>query len=183
LDWSTGMNALDRAPTALQQSPSATVARLRAAFDSGRTRLVAFRLDQLAGLARFVKDRERDIEEALHHDLGKPALEAFTAEIAFTARELALVQKKLPAWIRPQRVATPLFALPGKSLIQHDPLGVVLIIAPWNYPLQLSIGPLIGAIAAGNCAVLKPSEVAPATSTLLATFLPQYLAGDCVQVV
>ena len=123
------------------------------------------------------------MRKLLHRDVGKPALEAFTAEIAFTARELALVQKKLPAWVRPQRVATPLFALPGKSLIQHDPLGVVLIIAPWNYPLQLSIGPLIGAIAAGNCAVLKPSEVAPATSTLLATFLPQYVDGDCVQVV
>src|SRR4029077_11093839 len=86
-------------------------------------------------------------------------------------------------WVRPQRVATPLFAWPGKSRIYREPLGVVLIIAPWNYPIQLSLGPLVGVLAAGNCAVLKPSEIAPATSTLLAALLPHYLDGTCLQVV
>jgi aldehyde dehydrogenase (NAD+) len=177
------MNALDQLQAPPRRSPAALVTQLRNSFDSGRTRPLAYRQQQLAGLARFLQEHERDIEEALHHDLGKPALEAFTAEIAFTAREIAMARKKLSTWARPQRVRTPLFAQPGKCLIYPEPLGVVLIIAPWNYPLQLSIGPLLGALAAGNCAVLKPSEVAPATSALLATWLPQYVDGECLQIV
>jgi aldehyde dehydrogenase (NAD+) len=176
----TGLSQLHAPP---RISPAALVSQLRSSFDSGRTRPLAYRQQQLAGVARFLQEHERDIEEALHHDLGKPALEAFTAEIAFTAREVALTRKKLSTWARPQRVHTPLFAKPGKCLICPEPLGVVLIIAPWNYPLQLSVGPLLGALAAGNCAILKPSEVAPATSELLATLLPQYVDGECLQVV
>jgi aldehyde dehydrogenase (NAD+) len=164
------------------QSAAKVVAGLRSAFDSGRTRPIAYRQEQLRALERLLKEHERDIEKALHDDLGKPALEAFTAEIAFTARELALVRKKLPRWARPERVSTPLFALPGKCLVYPEPLGVVLIIAPWNYPVQLAIGPLVGAIAAGNCAVVKPSEVAPATSALLADLLPRYLDNECFRV-
>jgi aldehyde dehydrogenase (NAD+) len=174
---------MTRQKTSAPEPPAALVARLRACFESGRTRPLAFRRQQLAGLARFFKEREGEIETALGHDLGKPPLEAFTAEIAYPAREVALARKMLRSWTRPERVSTPLFAWPGTGHIQREPLGVVLIIAPWNYPVQLSLVPLIGALAAGNCVIVKPSEVAPATSALLAAHLPQYVDGDCVQVV
>lgn len=165
------------------QALGTIVARIRASFDSGVTRPLAYRQQQLSGLARFCEERERQIEEALYADLGKPAQEAFAADIAFLSREVAQMRKRLPAWARPERVATPLFAWPGKSCILREPLGVVLIIAPWNYPVQLALGPLIGALAAGNCAVVKPSELASATSALLATMVPQYLDSGCVHIV
>jgi aldehyde dehydrogenase (NAD+) len=177
------MSALEQQFTPATESAAALVAALRAQFDSGRTRPLEFRMQQLAGLARFLQDREREIEEALHQDLGKPALEAFTGEIAFTARQIAIVRKNLTKWARPERVATPLFALPGRSRIYREPYGVVLIIGAWNYPIQLVLVPLLGAIAAGNCAVVKPSEIAPATSALLARLLPDYIDGGIVRIV
>jgi aldehyde dehydrogenase (NAD+) len=177
------MSTLSQQQPVAPESAPALVARLRAAFDAGRTRPLAFRQQQLAGLARFLRERERDIQEALHQDLGRPPLEAFTGDIAHPANELAFVRKHLARWVRPERVRTPLAMQPGKSYIYREPLGVVLIIAPWNYPVQLVLVPLIGALAAGNCVVLKPSEIAPATSALLARWLPQYLDGDCMRVV
>jgi aldehyde dehydrogenase (NAD+) len=176
------MSASVEEQPAVREPASRLVARLRAAFDSGRTRPLSFRRQQLGALAHFLKEREREIEDALHQDLGKPALEAFASEIAFPAREVAIAQRRLRSWTRPERVSTPLFAWPGKSYIHREPLGVVLIIAPWNYPVQLALVPLIGAIAAGDCAMVKPSEIAPATSALLATLLPEYIDGDCFQV-
>ena len=162
--------ALEREITRGETAPE-LVARMRASFDSGRTRPLEYRLEQLAGIARFLKEREAEIEQAIHRDLGRPALEVYSSEIAFIASELALVRKKLASWMKPQRVPTSLVGQPGKSLIYREPLGVVLIIGPWNYPLQLVLVPLLGAIAAGNCAIVKPSEVAPATSELLAARL------------
>src|ERR1700733_5465211 len=135
------------------------VARLRSSFNSGRTRPLEYRLEQLAGIASFLKEREAEIEQAIHRDLGRPALEVYSSEVAFIASELALVRKKLASWMKPQRVPTSLVGQPGKSLIYREPLGVVLIIRPWNYPLQLVLVPLLGAIAAGNCAIVKPSEL------------------------
>ncbi len=160
-----------------------TVAALRSAFDSGRTRPIEWRLEQLSGIVRLLRERERDIVDALRADLGKPELEAYGAEVAFTAGEAEYVRKRLRRWLKPERVGTPLVTQPGVSRIHRDPLGVVLIIGPWNYPFQLVIGPLIGAVAAGNCALVKPSEVAPATSDLIARELPGYVDRDCVAVV
>ena len=178
------MTTVTQIPTLPRETPATLITRLRSSFDNGLTRPLGYREQQLSGLARLSgKERERDIVEALHQDLGKPALEAFTAEIAFTASEIALTRKHLAKWARPKSVRTPLFAQPGKCFVYPEPLGVVLIVAPWNYPLQLSIGPLLGALAAGNCAVLKPSEVAPATSALLASALPHYVDPECLQVV
>ncbi len=162
---------------------SSTVEHLRESFDSGQTRSLEARQRQLAGLARFVHEREREMQQALHDDLGKPALEAYVAEISFIANELAFTSKRLRSWMKPERVPTPLAAQPGRSRIYREPLGVVLIVGSWNYPLQLTLGPLLGAIAAGNCVVLKPSELAPATSALLARFIPQYVDNDWVRVV
>jgi aldehyde dehydrogenase (NAD+) len=159
------------------------VARLRLGFDGGRTRPVELRLEQLARLRRMLVEHEEEILDALHKDVGKPLLEAYMAEVAYTVSEIDLVRKKLKAWTRPERVPTALLAQPGRSRVVREPLGVVLIIGPWNYPFQLVVGPLVGAIAAGNCAVVKPSEIAPATSALLAARLPQYLDPSTVAVV
>jgi aldehyde dehydrogenase (NAD+) len=159
------------------------VARLRASFESGRTRPLGYRQEQLAGLARFLEERETEIESAIHRDLGRPSVEIYASEIALIASEVALTRKKLRSWAKPQRVLTSLVAQPGKSRIHHEPLGVVLIIGPWNYPLQLVLAPLVGAIAAGNCAIVKPSEIVPTTSALLAARLPEYLDPECVRIV
>lgn len=165
------------------ESASAILARLRKRFDEGRTRPLEWRLAQIDGITRFVKERGKEIEAALSSDLGKPALEVYLSETGFLLGELALTRKKLPKWMKPVRVPTPPVMQPGKSRIYRDPLGVVLIIGPWNYPLQLVIAPLIGAVAAGNCAVIKPSEVAPATSTLIAELIPKYVDNECVEIV
>jgi aldehyde dehydrogenase (NAD+) len=181
--------AEDRLSSVLEQQASksqtapAVVARLRASFDSGRTRPLEYRQEQLAGLARFLNERESEIESAIHQDLGRPSIEIYASETALVASELALTRKKLRSWAKPQRVPTSLVGQPGTSRIYHDPLGVVLIIGPWNYPLQLVLAPLVGAIAAGNCAIVKPSEVAPTISTLLATRLPEYVDSECVRVI
>jgi aldehyde dehydrogenase (NAD+) len=156
---------------------------LRGSFESGRTRPLSYRQNQLQGLARFLKEREHDIEQALHLDMGRPAFEVYPSEIALIVAEIALTRKKLASWMKPQRVSTAMACQPGRSFIYREPLGVVLIIGPWNYPLQLLLLPLVGAIAAGNCAVLKPSELAPATSGLIARALPDYLDPACVQIV
>ncbi len=156
---------------------------LRDSYESGLTRPLDYRHKQLDGLARFLSDRERDIERALHQDMGRPAFEVYPSEIALIVAELALVRKKLGSWSKPERVPTALACQPGRSYIYREPLGVVLIIGPWNYPLQLLLLPLVGAIAAGNCAVLKPSELAPATGDLIAKALPEYLDGASVRVV
>lgn len=159
------------------------VLALRAAFESGRTRSYEWRLAQIDGMLRMLATEEQAIVEALHADLGKPALEAWSAEVADCRNALKHIRKHLRKWMKPQRVSTSLVAFPGKSLIVREPLGVVLVIAPWNYPFSLVINPLMGALAAGNCALVKPSEVAPATSALIARLLPQYLDAEAVAVV
>lgn len=159
------------------------VAGARSAFDRGLTRPYEWRLAQLEALARFVKEREDDILAALASDVGKPKLEGYSTEVAYTATEIAETKRDLKGWMKPEKVSTPLLLQPGKSFIRTEPLGVVLIIAPWNYPFGLAVGPLIGALAAGNAVVVKPSEVAPATSALLAKHLPRYLDADAVRVI
>lgn len=159
------------------------VKTLRANFASGLTRPLAFRQQQLAGLARFLKECEKDMEQALFDDLGKSPIEAFATEINPIITELRYTQKHLASWMKAQRVHTPFLTKPAKGLIYPEPLGLTLIIAPWNYPLQLTLSPLIGAIAAGNCVIIKPGEAASACSQLLAERLPDYLDPAIIQVV
>ncbi len=159
------------------------VSRLRSFFAAGRTRPLTYRKQQLAALERFLKERESDIQQALQRDLGKSALEAMATEISFVVNEIKFARRHLNSWVKPERIRTALIAQPGKSRIYREPLGVVLIIGPWNYPVQLTLAALVGAIAGGNCAVIKPSEIASATSELLAELLPRYLDNDCVQIV
>ncbi len=159
------------------------VREVRAAFDRGRTRPIEWRLAQLDGIRRFLVERESEIVAALASDLGKPALEGYSTEVAFTLSEVAETKRSLKKWMRPDKVSSPLMVQPGKSFIQKDPLGVVLVIAPWNYPLGLVLGPALGALAAGNSVVIKPSEVAPATSSVLARLLPGYVDNECVRII
>jgi aldehyde dehydrogenase (NAD+) len=152
----------------------------RAFFSSGETRSIDFRLAQLNALKQAIVQEQEAIIAAIHADLGKPEFESFLAEIGVT-EEINYAIKHLRSWAKPQKVATSLTTFPSRAEIRPEPLGVVLIISPWNYPFQLMIAPLVGAIAAGNCALLKPSELAPHTSKIIsriieATFAPNYIA-------
>lgn len=162
---------------------SAAHAALRRCFDSGRTRSLDWRYAQLDGLSEFLRSEERAIAEVLHADLRKSEAESWLTETSWLASEAAYVRKRLKRWIRPERVEVPLRYRPARASIHREPLGVVLVFGAWNYPVQLCLAPLIGALAAGNCVVLKPSEVAPATSSLLASRLGCYLDSDAVRVV
>jgi aldehyde dehydrogenase (NAD+) len=150
-------------------------------FSSGATLSYEFRKEQLQKLKAALYRYEEDIYKALYTDLKKSAEESWVTEIGMTISELNYELKKLRKWMQPKRVRTNLLNFPGKSYVLHEPLGVTLIIGPWNYPLQLLFVPLIGAIAAGNCAVLKPSEFAPATASLLEKIIkeiypPEYIS-------
>jgi|HubBroStandDraft_1064217.scaffolds.fasta_scaffold21785_2 aldehyde dehydrogenase (NAD+) len=169
--------------SAVIESIPFVVERLRASFATGRTRPLEFRLRQLAALARLLEDCEPQICEAIRNDLGRSDIETRIVETHLLRREIQFAQKRLAKWMKPERVRAPLLLWPSSARICREPFGVVLIIGPWNYPLQLVLAPLVGALAAGNCAVIKPSELAPATSSFLAATLPRYLDPECVQVV
>jgi aldehyde dehydrogenase (NAD+) len=168
----------------METTGSASVlADLRKVFATGRTRGLEWRLQQLRGIERFVDEREADIAAALAEDLGRSPVEAWLGDVASTKGEAVYARKHLKKWMRSRRESLPLAQLPGRAWVQYDPLGVVLVIGPWNYPLYLSLAPLVAAVAAGNCAVIKPSELAPATSALLARLLPQYVDPEAVRVI
>ena len=160
-----------------------TVAHLRATFRTGRTRPIEWRLSQLDALARLVTERESDLAAALAKDLGRGPVEAWLADLAPVTSDAKYAAKKLRSWMKPTRVKLPMSVQPGKAWYQYEPLGVVLIIGPWNYPIHLVLAPLVGALAAGNCAVLKPSEHTPACSAVLAELVPQYLDPEAVAVI
>lgn len=152
-------------------------------FQSGKTRNLHFRQGSLSALGEVIHRRQDDFLDALAADLGKPRLEAYLAEIYFVLAEIRLAVKKLPAWTKPQRVGTPFFQWPARSEIRREPLGCGVVIAPWNYPAQLSLSPLIGAVAGGNCVMLKPSEMAPATASLLTEIVAEVFSPEHVTVV
>jgi len=163
--------------------PAAVVAGMRAGFDSGRTRPLEWRLGQLSALRTLLTEQTEALLEALRTDLGKGPAEAYRTEVGFTLNELDHTVRHLEEWLRPEPAAVPDAFLPAEARVVREPLGVVLVIAPWNYPLQLALAPLVGALAAGNAVVVKPSELAPATSALIARLLPRYLDPQAVAVV
>lgn len=152
-------------------------------FDAGQTRSYRFRVAQLEALRRALARHEHKLIEALRQDLDKPLFESITSELGVVRQEIAHTLEHLDEWMQPERKPTPFVLWPSRSSVTLRPLGVVLIVAPWNYPVQLLLMPLVGAIAAGNCAVLKPSEDAPATSTALAALVAETFAPEYVSVV
>ena len=156
---------------------------LRGYFAQGSTRDLGWRDAQLQAMAKLLQDNEDAIGQVLAEDLGKPAQEVLLGELALLYSGIRYTRKRLKRWSRPRRVHTPLLGQPGRSWVQPEPLGVVLILGAWNYPFQLVFGPLIPVIAAGNCAVCKPSEIAPRSSALMAELIPKYLDERAVQVV
>lgn len=171
--------------TSTPPAPDAAVVNksLRATFDSGRTRPLAWREAQLAGLRRMMDEADGELVEALRQDLGRPAMEAYAADIGHTKAELRHIAKHVGRWMQPTKVRVPLTVAPAKAWVQPEPLGVALIIAPWNYPIQLLLEPMAAALAAGCCVLAKPSELAPACSAALARLLPRYLDNDAVVLV
>lgn len=159
------------------------VAGLRHSFEHGATRSEAWRRAQLEGLRRLLVERSDVFEAALLADLGKSGTEAQLTEIGFLVSEIDHALAHLARWMRPRRVAAPLVVQPATAKVLPEPLGVALIIAPWNYPLMLLLSPLIGALAAGNAVILKPSELAPATSRAIALHIPDYLDRRAVAVI
>jgi aldehyde dehydrogenase (NAD+) len=161
----------------------AVVAAVRAGFESGKTRALAWRKTQLRRLIEMMRREEDAIVNALADDLGKSRFEGWLAEVAVVAGEAEHALDHLDDWVKPEKVHTPLALQPARSRIYREPLGVALIIGAWNYPFQLIAAPLVGALAAGNAVVIKPSEVAAATSQMLARLLPKYLDPECVAVI
>ncbi|NWY60388.1 AL3B1 dehydrogenase, partial [Chionis minor] len=159
------------------------VSRLRAAWLSGKTRPVEYRVGQLEALGRFLVEKKQDILEATASDMGKPSFEAEFSEIVLCKNELHETLNNLSQWMKDEHVEKTLATRLDSAFIRKDPYGVVLIIAPWNYPVYLLLGPLIGAIAAGNCVIIKPSEMTKNTERLMAEALPRYLDKDCFAVV
>jgi acyl-CoA reductase-like NAD-dependent aldehyde dehydrogenase len=152
----------------------------RAFFESGATRTVAWRQQQLRSLLDALERHESALLDALHLDLGKPPIEAWVSEIGFLRGEIRYALRHIAAWAKPRRAGVPLFLQPASARVVPDPRGVALIVGPWNYPLQLLLAPAIAALAAGNTVVLKPSEHAPHTADALArlvadTFSPEIL--------
>nr|WP_136252717.1 aldehyde dehydrogenase family protein [Ningiella ruwaisensis] len=154
---------------------SDTLHALKRYFSSGSTRSYEWRKTQLKALSDMLSKHEKAFNEALYKDLNKCKHEAYVTEIAFLQSDIKHTLKHLKKWMRPQKKSTPLVAQPAKSYVKSEALGVALIIGAWNYPIQLTLSPLIAAIAAGNCAIIKPSELAENSSAILAKLLPDYL--------
>ena len=166
-----------------QGGSAGVLAQVRTVFNAGRTRSVAWREEQLRAIERMCEEREAEISEALIRDLGRSAFEAWLGDIASTKAEAVFARKHFRKWMKPQRQSLPLAQMPGRAWVQYAPIGVVLVIGPWNYPFFLCMSPVVAAVAAGNGAVIKPSELAPATSELIARLVPQYLDPEAIRVV
>ncbi|XP_022136446.1 aldehyde dehydrogenase family 3 member F1 [Momordica charantia] len=155
---------------------------LRESFRSGRTRSAEWRKNQLISLIQFIHDKESSIFEAMYQDLGKHPVEIYRDEVGVVLKSAKDALCCLQKWMAPQKKYVPLLFFPAKGEVLSEPFGLVLIISSWNFPISLSLDPLIGAISAGNTAVLKPSEYAPACSSLLASTLPLYLDSKAIKV-
>ena len=157
------------------------ISNLQTYFAEGKTRDLSFRIDKLRILRKAIVENEQAIFDALKADLNRPAFEAYGGDTAIVINEIDYTLKHLARWVKPKKVRTPFAYFPSKSYSFAEPYGVTLIIGPWNFPVQLLLAPLVGAIAAGDCALLKPSIAAPRTSHLLTDiigkiFNPAYVA-------
>ena len=160
-----------------------TLLEQRNFFSEGLTKDVAFRINSLKRLQSWIRDHETEILTALKQDLNKSPFEAYATEIGVVLDEIKYALKNIKKWSSDKRVRTSIKNFPAKCFIQSDPYGVVLIISPWNYPFMLAIAPVIGAIAAGNCVIMKPSEYSPNTSALIAQMIKEVFDKSFVTVV
>jgi aldehyde dehydrogenase (NAD+) len=161
---------------------SVLIRKQKAFFSSGQTNAFSFRMAALSQLGDAVRKYESEIIQALKMDLNKSDFEAYSTEVGIILKEIGFFLKHLRAWARPKKVKTPITHIGSRSTIYFEPYGVVLIIAPWNFPFQLAIMPLIGAIAAGNCAIVKPSELTPRTSEIIAKLVSETYADAYIAV-
>ncbi|MGD9058141.1 MAG: aldehyde dehydrogenase [Desulfobacterales bacterium] len=152
-------------------------------FQSGRTKDFEFRLQNLARLKDAIVQNEASIFKALNADLSKSTYESYLSEVGVVLNEIRLARRKLKSWSRPRRARTPFVLWVGSSRIYYEPYGTALIIAPWNYPFQLAIAPLIGSMAAGNCSVLKPSEYAPHTAAILSQIIGSHFDNSYLAII
>ncbi|MGA5688491.1 aldehyde dehydrogenase [Cytobacillus pseudoceanisediminis] len=152
-------------------------------FTQGKTKDVTFRMEALGKLRSVIKQHEQELMDALKADLNKSEFDAYLTEIGILLEEIRFTLKHLKKWAKPKKVKSSIAQFGSKSCIYPEPYGVALIIAPWNYPFQLAIAPLIGAIAAGNCAILKPSELTPRTSALLSKMISNQFPQEYISVV
>ena len=177
------MMAADSVTPTTTTDVAGTVARLRQTFATGRTRSVDWRKQQLRALDKMMTENESAIAAALADDLDRKPFEAWMADTASTAAESRYAAKHVGKWMRRRYRLLELAQLPGRGWVEYEPYGTVLIIGAWNYPFYLTLSPAVGAIAAGNTVVLKPSEIAPASSRLMAELVPRYLDTDAIAVV
>ncbi|WP_193213110.1 aldehyde dehydrogenase family protein [Luteolibacter marinus] len=166
-----------------QPSISGIFTGQRSFFDKGGTRDLDARLKALARLESALQDLRQEMLDALASDLGKPEIEAYLSEHVFLLEEIRLTFRSLRGWIKPARAGHPVYFLPSRSQVIREPFGVALVIAPWNYPIQLALSPLIAAIAAGNTVILKPSEMAPASGRFLARIVDRCFPPEWVTVI
>ena len=159
------------------------VAAIRHCYQSGRTRPLEWRKRQLDGLLRVLDEGGEDLVRAMQADFGKPEVEAHATDISFTKTEVAHIRKNVGDWMKPRKAKLRLKDKPGRAVIQPEPLGVALVIAPWNYPVQLLVAPMAAALAAGNAVVAKPSELVPETSRVLSELLRANLDPEAIAVV
>ncbi|POM66158.1 Aldehyde dehydrogenase [Phytophthora palmivora] len=178
-------DSTSRVPPTASDAIASSVQSLRSSFRSGVTRDLKARVAQLKQLRRMVNENVRELQDALYHDLRKPPAETLISELAPIRGEISLHEEELENWAAPERVWTNVANLPGRSYVQSEPLGVVCIISTWNYPVQLSLWPLIGAISAGNCALLRlpPDDMCVHTSELLLKLITTYMDPRFVRVV
>ena len=159
------------------------ITKQKSFFKTEKTKNISFRLEALQKLRAAIKKNEKVLMEALRTDLNKSEFDAYTSEIGFVLEELRFTIKHLRSWSAPKKVKTPVTHIGSTSFIYPEPYGVTLIIAPWNYPFQLAVAPLIGTIAAGNCAIIKPSELTPRTSEVLGTLIMDLFPEEYITVV
>src|SRR5699024_5358297 len=166
LSVTLSINTYTQKKGVLSMSVRLVVENQRSYFQKDYTRPINFRIRQLRKLKNSLKHNEKIILEALYNDLGKSKMEAYMTELSVVYQELNEAIKHLKTWAQPKKVKSGLMTMPAKSYIYQEPYGVTLILSPWNYPINLTITPLIGAIAAGNCVVVKPSETSPHCSAI-----------------
>jgi aldehyde dehydrogenase (NAD+) len=157
--------------------------RTKEFFLSGKTRNIEFRINSLKKLRQSIIKHDREIMEALRKDFGKPEFETFATEIMSSLDEINIAIRNLHSWVKPRRVKTPFTHFKASSRVYYEPFGIVLVITAWNYPFQLAMNPLIGAIAAGNCCVVKPSELSPHTAKILGQIVTECFSEDFCTVV